>query len=89
MTTSKKLSVLALAALMSAGVMTSSASFAGDHANSCNAKVKAESNACKANTCKTNSCKFMKKESNTCKTNTCKQKEANSCNGLKQSNFND
>jgi hypothetical protein len=80
MTTSKKLSVLALAALMSAGIMTSSPSFAGDHANACAQK--------EANGCKANACKHIKKETNACKTNTCKQKEANSCNGLKQSDFN-
>jgi hypothetical protein len=89
MTTSKKLSVLALAALMSAGVMTSSPSFAGDHANGCARK---EANGCKANGCKANGCKTngcTQKESNSCKANGCKQKEANSCNGLKQSDFNE
>ncbi len=82
MTTSKKLSVLALAALLSAGVMTATPSIAGEGMNGCNAKMKMESNKCKAvqkeankckaNTCKANSCKGANKEANKCKMNSCK-----------------
>lgn len=90
---STKLSTLALAALMSAGVMAASpAAHAGGH-NGCKSTMKMESNRCKSMPKPdANRCKTAVKENNGCKTsNSCKaaMKEKNNCNGLKQSDFND
>lgn len=69
---SKKVSQVALAALLSAGIMTASAAFAGEHKNECKGGDKAahDANKCKGEDAKKDANKCSgeaKKEGNTCK----------------------